>query len=167
MRYFVKFPSGRELPVDLTLLPTGEIRATIEGRVIEADAYDHGGMVHVGFDGKSVELWLEGAPPDVGVIASSQRFYAHVESERMRALSDVHGKKAGGGDNVVKSPMPGRVLKVLVAEGDEVHAGRPLVVVEAMKMENELSAARDGKVKKVFVSPGATVDGGAKLVELE
>ena len=167
MRYFVKFPSGREIPVDLTMLPTGEIRATIDGRSIEVDAYDHGGAVHVAFGGKSVELWLEGTPPDVGVIASSHRFYANVESERSRALADVHGKKPGGGANLVTSPMPGRVLKVLVAEGDEIQAGRPLVVVEAMKMENELSASRDGKVKKVFVTPGATVEGGAKLVELE
>jgi biotin carboxyl carrier protein len=63
--------------------------------------------------------------------------------------------------------MPGRVLKVLVNEGDEVHAGKPLVVVEAMKMENELAAAHDGKVKKVYVTAGTPVEGGAKLVELE
>jgi hypothetical protein len=62
--------------------------------------------------------------------------------------------------------MPGRVLKVLVKAGDEVVAGSPLVVVEAMKMENELSATKSGTVAEVFVAPGATVEGGAKLVEI-
>jgi glutaconyl-CoA/methylmalonyl-CoA decarboxylase subunit gamma len=166
MRYFVKFPSGREFPVDLTVLPSGEVRATVEGKTVDIDAYDHRGVAHLVIGGRSVELWMEGSPPDVGVVAGSRRFYARVENEQARALSSVHTKK-GGGEGLVTSPMPGRVLKVLVAEGDEIHAGRPLVVVEAMKMENELSSLRDGKVKKVYVKPGATVEGGAKLVEIE
>ena len=57
--------------------------------------------------------------------------------------------------------MPGRVLKVLVAEGDAVEAGTPLVVVEAMKMENELAAARSGTVRKIHVSPGQNVESGS------
>ncbi len=167
MRYFVKFPSGREVPVDLTVLPSGEVRAVVEGRTLTIDAYDHGGAVHLDIDGRSVELWMEGAPPEVGVVASSSRFYARVENERTRALGGVQGAKAGGGEGLITSPMPGRVLKILVAEGDEIQAGHPLIVVEAMKMENELSSTRDGRVKKVYVSAGATVEGGAKLVEIE
>jgi len=62
--------------------------------------------------------------------------------------------------------MPGRVLKVLVQEGDTVTTGTPLIVVEAMKMENELFAERDGTVVKVFVAPGTNVEGGAKLIEI-
>ncbi|HVK65504.1 MAG TPA: biotin/lipoyl-containing protein [Polyangium sp.] len=167
MRYFVKFPSGREVPVDLTVLPSGEIHAEVEGRSFAIDAYDHQGAVHLDLGGRSVELWMEGTPPEVGVVTSSRRFYARVENERLRALSSVQGGKSGGGEGLVTSPMPGRVLKVLVAEGDEIHAGRPLVVVEAMKMENELASTRDGRVKKVYVTAGATVEGGAKLVEIE
>ena len=60
--------------------------------------------------------------------------------------------------------MPGKVVKVLVKEGEEVQPGRPLVVVEAMKMENELVAELPGSVQKVFVHPGDAVEGGAKLV---
>ncbi len=166
MRYFVKFPSGREIPVDLTLLPTGQMRAVIEGKTVEIDAYEHRGAVHLDLGGQSLELWVEGAPPDLGVIVGGQRFYARVESERTRAIGGGSGKSAAA-EGLVTSPMPGRVLKVLVAEGEEIQAGRPLVVVEAMKMENELSAARDGRVKKIYVTPGATVEGGAKLVEIE
>jgi len=166
MRYFVKFPSGREVPVELTQLPTGQMRAVVDGKTVEVDAYEHRGALHLSMGGQSLELWVEGAPPDVGVVAGGHRFYARVESERTRAIGGGRGKSAAA-EGMVTSPMPGRVLKILVAEGEEIHAGRPLVVVEAMKMENELSAARDGRVKKIFVTPGATVEGGAKLIEIE
>jgi biotin carboxyl carrier protein len=114
-----------------------------------------------------VDLWLEGAPPDVGVVANGQRFYARVEDQRARDLRGVAKRGPVQGDGLVTSPMPGRVLKVLVREGDEVPAGAPLVVVEAMKMENELHATRSGVVKKIHVTPGATVESGARLIEVE
>jgi biotin carboxyl carrier protein len=117
-------------------------------------------------DGKVVDLTVEGSPPELGLVAGGERLYVRVESERLRAA--LAAKRAGGGgagDLVVKSPMPGRVLKVLVAEGDAVERGTPLVVVEAMKMENELRATGPGKVAKVFVQAGQTVEGGAKLVQ--
>lgn len=167
MRYFVKYSSGREIPVDVTMLANGNIRAEIEGRVIELDAFDHRGMVHLNMEGQSVELWMDGKAPDVGVSSADKRFFARVENERTRALAGASGKAGGAADKLLTSPMPGRVLKVLVNEGDEIHAGKPLVVVEAMKMENELAALHDGKVKKVYVTPGTAVEGGAKLVELE
>jgi biotin carboxyl carrier protein len=62
--------------------------------------------------------------------------------------------------------MPGKVVKVLVATGDAVTAGQPLVVVEAMKMETTLAAEIDGTVKAVNASTGDTVDAGAVLVEI-
>jgi biotin carboxyl carrier protein len=67
---------------------------------------------------------------------------------------------------MITSPMPGRVLKVLVAEGDEVAVGQSVVVVEAMKMENELKTTKAGKVAEIFAQAGATVEAGAKLVRL-
>ena len=63
--------------------------------------------------------------------------------------------------------MPGKVVRVLVKPGDEVKTRQVLVVVEAMKMENELRAAHDGKVASVFVSPGQSVEAGAPLIALE
>jgi biotin carboxyl carrier protein len=166
MRYFVKLPSGREIPVDVTHLPTGRIQVTVEGRPLDVDAFGQGASTHLSLDGRGVDLWIEGAPPDVGVVASGRRFYARVESERMRDLGAATKSRGAQGAGMVTSPMPGRVLKVLVKEGDEVLAGTPLVVVEAMKMENELSADRDGTVKRVFVAPGATVESGARLLEV-
>jgi biotin carboxyl carrier protein len=167
MRYFVKYSSGREIPVDVTVLPTGEIVTEIDGRTIKLDAYDHRGVVHLNLDGKSVELWIDGNAPEFGVVSADKRFHVQVENERTRALAGSSGKTKGVADKLITSPMPGRVLKVLVAEGDEIQAGKPLVVVEAMKMENELAATHDGKIKKVYVTAGTAVEGGAKLIELE
>ena len=67
---------------------------------------------------------------------------------------------------VVAAPMPGNILKVNVSQGQAVKAGDVLVVLEAMKMENEIMAPRDGSVAQVVVSKGAVVDTGAALVVL-
>ena len=74
---------------------------------------------------------------------------------------------AGSGPQKVVAPMPGKVVRVLVAPGDTVAAKQGLVVVEAMKMENELKAAREGRVKTVAVTEGQSVESGALLVVVE
>ncbi|HHQ49349.1 MAG TPA: biotin/lipoyl-binding protein [Acidobacteria bacterium] len=76
------------------------------------------------------------------------------------------GGAAAGSARVV-APIPGKVVAVAVAPGDEVQAGQALVVLEAMKMENELVAESAGTVARVLVEPGATVEAGTVLVELE
>jgi biotin carboxyl carrier protein len=76
------------------------------------------------------------------------------------------GPGAAGPQRLV-APMPGKVVRVLVKAGDLVKARQGLVVVEAMKMENELRAARDGRVRDVAVTEGQSVDAGAALVVVE
>ncbi|HEX6164529.1 MAG TPA: biotin/lipoyl-containing protein [Vicinamibacterales bacterium] len=71
------------------------------------------------------------------------------------------------GPQRVLAPMPGKVVRVLVKPGDEVKARQGLVVVEAMKMENELRAARDGRVRDIAVAEGQSVDAGAVLIVVE
>ncbi len=87
-----------------------------------------------------------------------------VESERMRAAEQAKRTTTTAHEQVVRSPMPGRVVKVLVAKGDAVEAGQGLVVLEAMKMENEVRARAAGTVGEVHVTAGTAVDGNAKLV---
>lgn len=77
------------------------------------------------------------------------------------------GAATGTGPQRILAPMPGKVVRVLVKAGDEVKARQGLVVVEAMKMENELRAARDGRVRDVAVTEGQSVDAGAVLLIVE
>ena len=76
-------------------------------------------------------------------------------------------RAASGGSQKIVSPMPGKIVRVLVKTGDQVKAKQGLVVVEAMKMENELRAARDGRVRELAVTEGQSVDAGAVLLTVD
>ena len=73
---------------------------------------------------------------------------------------------APAGEGVVTAPMPGKILRILVKEGEEVKTGQGLLILEAMKMENEIPSPKDGVVKKILVKEGDTVDTGQALIEL-
>jgi glutaconyl-CoA/methylmalonyl-CoA decarboxylase subunit gamma len=166
MRYYITL-EGNEYVIDVTPGAGSVPKVTLGGQPVDLDLLSTGESLLMRIDGKVVDLTIEGTPPELGLVAGGVRLYVRAESERMRAAQAAKRKGGGaGGDQVLKSPMPGRVLKVLVGEGDAVERGTPLVVVEAMKMENELRAAAAAKVVKVFVTPGQTVEGGAKLVQL-
>ena len=87
-------------------------------------------------------------------------------NEQRRAMIRAGGKGSAG-KAMLTSPMPGKVVKLLVNEGQEVEAGQGVIVVEAMKMENELKSAVAGKVKEIFVAEGQVVESGAKLLLVE
>lgn len=130
----------------------------VDARKLEADFYS------ILYEGKSYEVSVESAGP--------KYFVRHGAYEQVVELADAarSGReelRKRGGVETVDSVMPGKVVRVLVSPGDEVRAGQGLVVVEAMKMENELSAPRAGRVKSVDVSPGQNVETGARLVVLE
>jgi len=172
MRYYVTLdpkPDAAPVVVDLVELPTGELEASIDGKKVDVDVVAIGGVagtLSVRIGGKVIDLTTEGQPPELGAIASGHRSYVRVESERQRAAAAA--KKAGGGasDTHVKSPMPGRVVRLLVSKDQDVAAGQTLCVIEAMKMENEVKAKAACKIVEIHVAEGATVEGNAKLFTL-
>jgi biotin carboxyl carrier protein len=106
-----------------------------------------------------------GAAGDVLITLAGRCVAATVNGRRIGHPGEA-GAHAHGEQSVI-APMPGRVVRVLVAAGDEVAAKQPLVVVEAMKMENELRATRAGRVKEVSATPGTSVEAGRVLVVIE
>jgi biotin carboxyl carrier protein len=88
-----------------------------------------------------------------------------IDARRRWARKD-DGGAAGAGPQRILAPMPGKIVRVLVRPGDVVRARQPLVVIEAMKMENELRASRDGTVTDVSAREGVSVEAGAPLVVL-
>jgi len=85
---------------------------------------------------------------------------------RRRTGRKEDGAHSGSGPQRLLAPMPGKVVRVLVKQGDSVQARQPIAVIEAMKMENELRAGRDGRVTAIHVREGASVDAGTLLIEL-
>jgi biotin carboxyl carrier protein len=84
-----------------------------------------------------------------------------------RRSAHAEGALHGHGQVTIVAPMPGRVVRVLAAAGDQVEARQPVIVVEAMKMENELRAPRAGRIKEIVVAPGTSVDAGRVLAVIE
>ncbi|MGH7604011.1 MAG: biotin/lipoyl-containing protein [Gemmatimonadaceae bacterium] len=102
-------------------------------------------------------LWIDG-----------YRFEVEALDDRTRAIRALSAATAGpSGPAPIKAPMPGLIVRINVKPGDTVEAGQGVVVMEAMKMENELRATSAGTVKSVEVAPGAAVEKGALLVALE
>jgi biotin carboxyl carrier protein len=169
VRYYVTLgsdPTVKPVTVDLIELPNGALEARVDDRPVEVDFATAGADISVRVDGQIVDLSIEGVPPDLGVVASGHRSYVHVETDRMRSGNQASRANVSSGERVIKSPMPGRVVKVLVSVGDPVDVGQPLVVLEAMKMENEIRAPVAGTVAEVYVTAGMAVEGNAKLAIL-
>jgi len=96
------------------------------------------------------------------------RFSVDAVDERGRSIRELaRAAAASAGPAPLKAPMPGLIVRVLVAPGDTVTEGQGLVVMEAMKMENELRSPSAGTVRSVAATPGTAVEKGAVLVELE
>ena len=124
--------------------------------------------LHPGFDalfcpdGRSLGVASQRLGRDHFRVALGQRQFEvrlHDPLERAAAAAAVHA-----GPHELRAPIPGRVVSVAVGPGDEVKAGQALVILEAMKMENQICAEGPGHVERVMVAPGATVDGGQVLV---
>jgi biotin carboxyl carrier protein len=146
-------------------------RVTVEGRAHSATLGVISGtpLRQLLIDGRPLTLSVEAIGRGRWAITpKGERWEMEVLDERTRHIRSL----AGGGDQrraagVLKAPMPGLVIRVQVQPGEQVAAGAPLVVLEAMKMENELKAGAPGVVKSVRVAPGEAVEKGQVLVEFE
>jgi biotin carboxyl carrier protein len=85
----------------------------------------------------------------------------------VRVISPEAERQTISNDNKVFSPMPGAIIRIMAQAGDFVVAGDPILVLEAMKMENEICAQKSGKIKEIFVTEGQTVPGNVPLFEME
>ena len=119
-------------------------------------------------DGRSHHLSIRPDRDGYLVILRQQTYHIRLHSELHRTIEKLGMKGAtssGGGQ--ITAPISGRISEVYVKEGDEVAAGDRLLILEAMKMENEISAPQAGTVLDVHVAPGQAVEQGALLVRLE
>lgn len=165
MKYFVTIgETTHEVEVTERL---GELEVSIGGEPFElsyAEA-DSLGQVLVLHEGQSYGFSVEGDENRVHLTLAGHVYSAAIEDERERA-AQLAAKAARGGGGPVNAVMPGVVVELLVAEGDTVEEGQPLLILEAMKMQNEIGAPAAGIVQSLHVAAGTAVGAGDKLVTL-
>jgi biotin carboxyl carrier protein len=165
MNYYVTI-ANQEHCIALTPMSDGRFECQIdEGLSFPVSMSRNGDRIHLlsGLQTASLNLSLDSGDVSNGGPRSTFK----VESAMLRALKSATGADGGGtGDGVILSPMPGRVVKNLVAEGDRVTIGQGVVVIEAMKMENELKASVEGVVSKLYATDDDLVESGAPLIEI-
>jgi len=118
-------------------------------------------------DNRSFEIEVDNAEDEYRVLVDGRSYHVHLVDERRVRVGDGQSDSQIQGRQRVSVPMPGKVIAVLVSEGDVVEKGQGLVIVEAMKMENEVRSPIAATVKEIKVKAGDTVEGGAVLVIID
>lgn len=121
-------------------------------------------------DGNSLEFDIRPNNADSSrqVFVVGTEIHAEIEDYNLAMLRKTAGMSSGGAvEKVLLAPMPGLILELRVEEGQQVSKGDPLLIVEAMKMENVMKSQSDGTIKTVHVSKGQSVEKGDKLLEIE
>ena len=168
MKYVVQI-EGKSYEVDLSE-QDGELQINLDGKPVQADSVYIKGKNFVSFlfNHRSFDLEFSKNEEKVSVFLNGKRYECVLEDERTQRLKrlgvlKIETKK----EKELKSPMPGLVTAIEVKVGDMVVAGQGVIIVEAMKMENELKAKFDGKVKTIKVKEHQAVDKDKVLIVFE
>jgi biotin carboxyl carrier protein len=138
----------------------------LDGRALEVDYRETGrGFASLLVDGRSHEVGISGQPGGYRVLVDGHDLL--VELAPAAGGAAAAPPRASVGPQRVTSPMPGKIVRVLVEAGQQVAAEQSLLVIEAMKMENELRAPCAGRVREAHVREGQAVESGALLVVIE
>ncbi len=144
----------------------GRWACRLDGREIEVDAVlARPDVLSLRIGNKAYEIKCERVAQDLHLWVGSARFAAEVRDPRslrgrVRAVDD-HGPRK------LTAPMPGKIVRLLMSQGAEVEAGAGVLVVEAMKMQNEIKSPKKGTIQKILVSEGAAVNAGDVLAIVE
>ena len=141
---------------------------TVDGKTFEVDAaMTARDVMSLLVDNKAHEIKREfSLNGETHVIIGSERFAAEVRDPRSLRSRKAAGA-AGEGPQKITAPMPGKVVRILVKQGDAVEAGQGVLVVEAMKMQNEIKSPKKGTVQKIAVAEGGSVAAGDALAVIE
>jgi biotin carboxyl carrier protein len=155
----------RQVEIDPADSP-GQWRIRIDGEAVEADAHlIRPGVMSLLLAGRAHRIVLDHSSSDPALHIGRQRIPYRAEDPR--SLRSRRRHAGTDGPAPVKASMPGRVVRVLVKKGDHVAARQGILVIEAMKMQNELKSPKDGRVAEIRVSPGDTVAAGDTLAIIE
>lgn len=144
-------------------------RVTVDGEVFEVQSAPGGSIVVRCADGVHICVTLDGQTSPQSAHVPGHSVSVEVQTAQAAALAAAMavGGAGAAAASQIKAPMPGRVVRVLVDEGESVDKGTPVIIIEAMKMENEMYAAAPGVVDRLVVAEGDTVDAGQLLCEIK
>jgi biotin carboxyl carrier protein len=168
MRYFARI-GDREVECTVEA-ENGSVYVTVDGRrcLAELRHLPRAKSYSLLLDGRSFEFTVDEGEDGLELSGGAGSFHVTVEDARTHAARSKTAVARGAqGPRVVKAVMPGIVREVRVEPGSEVAKGQPLLILEAMKMQNEIRAEQAGTITNVFVGADETVEKGAKLVEIE
>jgi len=157
---------GRKYTVELARTD-GQWTCKLDGRAVPLDAVlARRDVVSMIIDGAAYEVKREQSATDLHIWVKSVRYQTEVRDPRSLRSRRAAAAGADGPQRLV-APMPGKVVRILARESDEIEAGKGVIIVEAMKMQNEVKAGRKGTVQKIFVTEGASVNAGDVLAIVE
>lgn len=168
MKYFAKLEK-REIEFEVDG-EDGRTRLSVDGTTLDVrfKRTSHQDRFFLLMNNRPYELYIERDGDQYVVDLRGRRFHVVIEDEKARALRQlIRTERSPGGITEVRSPMPGLILEVLVGVGDKVQVGDPLVVIEAMKMENVIRSETAGAVKKISRNRNDSVEKGAILMVIE
>ncbi len=156
--------------VELLSIDGNQAKLTVDGRTYDIDIVQvEEGVYSILYNGKSYNLELipDGSAKKYLVNTFFQSYEAEIVDAETKYKEAMDRLAFGEGSNRIVAPMPGKVVRIPVAIGEEVKSGQTVIVISAMKMESEFKAAADGTVREIFVSAGDTVDGNQTLMIIE
>lgn len=156
--------------VDLHSQNGSLLEIEVDGKMLKVDLMhtaDGTFSILAGGHSYNIELVPRNQPKKYTAYTLYQQYDVEIIDAEARYLMDRGSNAFASADKKIMSPMPGKVVKVFVNEGDTVTKGQTAVVISAMKMESEYKIPMDGIVKKVSVKDGDTIEGNQVLVELE
>lgn len=166
MMKYVTTIDGKEYIVEII----DDRHVSLDGKIVELDfeSIEAQPVFSLIVDGKSYESYVYHGEESLEVLVKGRLYQAHVEDERERRLRAASGGSTGqSGPFQLKAPMPGLVVAVPVSEGQEVQEGDVLLILESMKMQNELKSPRDGVVGRIHVGAGDSVEQRQKMLSVE
>jgi len=166
-RVFIVKLEDREVPVEIEPAAGSTYRVRIDDADRTIDARRVPGGLSLLIEGKNHEVSIARSGDEYDVLIENRRFGMRVLTEERARRAAARGGRELTGRREVKASMPGKVIQLLVQVGEAVQAKQGLLVIEAMKMENEIKSQGAGEVKEIHVAPGQAVESGEILVVLE
>jgi biotin carboxyl carrier protein len=165
---FVATLGEHNYSVDIEEIGKSVYRVSVDGNEFMVDGKKTGRTnFSLIVDNRSFEIEVDAKGDEYRVLVDGRNYRVGLMDERRMRTSGAVDASRAQGRQTVSVPMPGKVIAILISEGDLVEKGQGLVIVEAMKMENEVRSPIAGAVKEIKVKPGDTVEGGATLLFVE